>query len=73
MLPHLPPPKIAALMNRRENSEVIANIFYILMRDFNQPFSEIKKIPIPLAIKLLNKWNKEQKELEKLSKKKWNK
>lgn len=58
-------------MSRRENSEVIANIFYILMRDFNQPFSEIKKIPIPLAIKLLNKWNKEQKELEKLSKKKW--
>lgn len=39
-----------------------ANMIYILMAEFHQPYSEIKKMPIPLILNLIDIYNKVNKD-----------
>lgn len=58
------------LKNKRADpTKVFANICYVLMRDLNQPLSEILEMPIPLAMELIKLREKEKKEVEKQFKK----
>lgn len=52
------------------NDERIGNIIYNLMTHLHQPYSEIMNMPIPVAIAMLKRLEKEHKEMEKQSKKK---
>jgi hypothetical protein len=46
-------------------NDKIANMVYNLMVGCNQSYSDIMKMPLPLAFALLERLQKEQKELEK--------
>ena len=61
--------EIEELIKKGDN-DVIANIFYLFMFEGHQPYSEIKKIPIPLALKLMKLYDKKQKEMERQMKRK---
>jgi len=64
------PIEIQKLMNRKGYSNIVGNLFYSLMVNCHQPYSEIKKIPIPLALALLKNIKLEQDKIKKQSKKK---
>jgi len=63
------PQEITRLMRRKNHSEKSMNIIYTLMTHFHQPYSEIIKLPIPVAIEMLKRLEKENKELKKGMKK----
>lgn len=47
----------------------IANIYAILAVRFNQPFSEIRKIPLPMCWRFLQIYDEEVKQMEEMKKK----
>ena len=49
----------------KKDSNVFGNVMYLLMRRCNQPFSEIKKMPIPTVLKMLEGMEAENKAKEK--------
>ena len=53
----------------RKQTNVIGSMFYILMKKCNLSYSEIKAMPVPMAMALLNEIKKENKEKEKAYKK----
>lgn len=61
--------EIEKLIKKGKEENIIGNIFYNLMTNLNQPYSAILEIPIPLAIELLKILDKQNKEMEKQSKK----
>ena len=61
--------EIEKLIKKGTDDDVIANIFYFFMFEGHQSYSEIKKIPLPLALKLMKLYDKKQKEIEKQMKK----
>jgi len=52
--------KIESLIGKK--NENIAELIYLLMRYLHQPYSEILKIPLPLAQELIKLFEKEAKE-----------
>ena len=64
------PSKISSRMGKGTNETVFGNLVYIFMRDLNMQFSEILKLPIPMANSLVKNWEKQRKEEERQSKKK---
>ena len=58
------------LRNKNINDERFSNIVYTLMVHCHQSFSEIIKMPIPMVLQILKRIEKENKEMEKASKKK---
>jgi hypothetical protein len=62
--------EIYKLMRGGKSKDVFANICYIFMRDLHLSYSEIKKMPIPLAMELLKRWQKEQAQNKKMSRRK---
>jgi len=61
------PTEITSKLGKGDDSKsrAIVNIYSLFMSQLHQSYSEIKQIPIPLAIQLIKKWEKEQKDLEK--------
>jgi len=64
------PIEIEKLIKEGEPKNVIVDIFYFFMFEGHQPYSEIKKIPIPLAFKLMKLYDKKYKEMERDMKRK---
>ena len=63
------PAEIKRLMKKQGKSDIVANIYYSLMVNCNQQYSEIRKMPIPTVLKFIKKIENEQKEMEKQNKK----
>jgi len=61
------PTEITSKLGKGDDSKskAIVNIYSLFMSQLHQSYSEIKQIPIPLAIQLIKKWEKEQKEIAK--------
>ena len=59
------PVEIEKLIKKGDEKDVIANLFYFFMFEGHQQFSEIKKIPIPLAFKLMKLYDQKQKQMER--------
>jgi len=57
------------IQKNRNDPDAIANIFYFFMFEGHQQYSEIRKIPISLAFKLMKLYDKKQKEMERQMKK----
>jgi len=55
--------------SEKSTKKIVSNIMYVLMRDLNQDYRTIKKMPLCDVIELIKLWNKEQKEIEKEMKK----
>jgi len=64
------PIEIEKLMKKGERDDIVANIFYFFMFEGHQQYSEIKKMPIPLAFDIMKLYEKKQKEIEKQIRKK---
>jgi len=62
---------IEELMKEGDNDpdKIVGNIMYILMRDLHLGYREIKRMPLSDILELVKRWNKEQKETEKMMKK----
>ncbi|MHA1876689.1 MAG: hypothetical protein ACTSUC_09635 [Promethearchaeota archaeon] len=58
------PPEVQGLIKRENKSQIVVNIYFSLMVNLNQSYSDIKKIPIPMAIRILKTLDKEQKKME---------
>lgn len=56
--------------NKEDKTEIVSNIFFFLMNEMKQPYSECLNIPIPLVFELMKIMKKQVKEMEK---KKWQK
>ncbi len=52
-------------LNRKPNSNIVGGIFCLLMKKYNQPFSEIHKIPVPMLISILKNLEEENKQIKK--------
>ena len=63
------PAEIEKRIKKSSSDSSFVDIVYILMRDLNQPYSEIMKMPIPMALKLVRLWEKQKKAEEKAAKK----
>lgn len=63
------PLEIQKLMKRKGQSDAAGNIIYNFMVHFHQPYSEIMQIPMPIALAMLERLEKENKEMEKANKK----
>jgi len=59
------PVEIEKLINKGKEKNIIANLFYNLMTNLNQPFLDLLDMPVPLALELLKILDKENKEMEK--------
>lgn len=66
------PIEIQRLMDRKGNnaSEIFGNIAYSLMSHLHLGYEEVKKIPVPMALELMKRLQKEAKEMEKRSRRK---
>jgi hypothetical protein len=62
------PLEIQKLMKRKEHSDAAGNIIYNFMVHFHQPYSEIMRIPMPVALEMLKRLDKENKNIEKENK-----
>lgn len=56
--------QIRQIMNRGSSEEIAGHIFYIFMRDFHLSYEEIKNLPIPVALDMLKRWQKDQDKLK---------
>lgn len=63
------PTEIQELVKKNNQSDVVVNLYLVFMKELNQSFSEIKNIPIPLAIKMIKTLEKEYKKMDKEMKK----
>ncbi len=63
------PSEIKRLMHKKGSPDVVGNLYYTLMTNCNQPYSEVRKMPIPLVISIIKRMEREQKEMEKEHKK----
>lgn len=62
--------EIEKRLGSSKKDDGFAKLIYIFMRDLNLSYSEILELPIPMAFELKDIWEKEQKEIEKMSKRK---
>jgi hypothetical protein len=56
---------LAGSQNIKKDDEIFGDVINVLMREFHQQYSEIMAMPLPLIFTLLEKWNKEQKEIKR--------
>ena len=61
--------EIESLMLKKEEPNVVGNIFFNLMTNCNQSYESLMNMPIPMAMCLLKIIEKQNKEQEKLNKK----
>lgn len=61
--------KINQKIKSKPNDGGIAKVYYFLMKEMNQPYSEILKMPIPLAFKLMDIAKEENDKMKKEQKK----
>ena len=64
------PKGIQRLMARGAPEDVVGNMMYNLMSNFNLSYEETLKLPLPVALSLLKKLNAENKKMNKQMKRK---